>query len=142
MSLPDNFTIYGVLSTHIDKVWDKVLPFLQEAINYSDGEYSLGSVYKALKELDMQLWVVFDGRGEIVTACVTTVVIYPLKKVMWLLFCGGVEMNNWLDKIEVIKQFAKDKGCHDIKIHGREGWTKKLATFGAKRICTVYKIGL
>ncbi len=35
-------------------------------------------------------------------------------------------MNEWVDYLPVVKGWAKEKGCHEMRIYGRRGWAKLL----------------
>jgi hypothetical protein len=141
MSSPANF-LQGVLSTHIDKVWDKVKPLLQKALDYSDGKYGLEDVYRALSQREMQLWLVFDERGEICAICITRVICYPREKRAAIVFASGTGVMEWVHHNETIQAWAKSEGCASLEIYGRPGWEKVLAPYGYQKIHTVLKVNL
>lgn len=129
--------IYGVLSSHIDDVWNQVEPLLSKSLDYADGKYSTGSIYKALKVRDMQLWV--SMRGGLEACCVTEIRFFPLKKVCTVMFCAGKDMDNWLWFLSEVELWAISNGCHSIEVHGRRGWEKIL---GWELISTVIRKNL
>lgn len=128
---------YGVLSDELESVWKLASGFLGPALKYSDGRYSIDDIYQLIKSKDMQLWCVFGF--DMVASVVTQIHVYPRKKVLCVMFCGGVDMGNWVSKIEIIEDFARHKGCSDIEIYGRPGWArclgwKTIYTYMAKRL--------
>jgi transposase len=121
---PSQARLYGVLSSHIDQIWKEVAPLLSQALEYSDGKYSLESIKQALINRDMQLWLSIDGHIE---ACgVTQIVSYPCKKVCNFMFVAGRDMEKWLTFENDIKQWAREHGCQSIELYGRPGWQKIL----------------
>lgn len=132
--------MYGVMSTHIDVIWEDVFEYLEKAILHSDGKYKIEDIYTSLKERDMQLWVAFDNDG-VCAICVTQLIKYPQKKVMYMLFIAGREAINWLHLTDDLAQFARDHGCESIEGYGRPGWEKILPE-GFKKIHTIYRMDL
>jgi hypothetical protein len=73
-----NVRIYGVVvdTPEFYQIWQMAMPFIEKAIEYSDGKYSIDSVFAALLVQDMQLWAIFDDSG-LCGACVTMIVKFP-----------------------------------------------------------------
>jgi hypothetical protein len=128
--------LYGVFSKEIDLVWPEVLSFVEQALEYSDGEYSAEDIYNALKQTDMQLWIAYEI-GKVRAICITQVISYPQIKRLWVLYSAGVEMPKWVHLIQLILEFGKAQGCTAARIFGRPGWEKALKEFGFKKIYTV-----
>ena len=128
----------GILSHEIDSVWEKVSPMLNKALRYSFGKYTTESIREFLKGEQMQLWVGIDYY-EIRAFTITQIVNYPGKKILIIMFAGGSDLSGWLSYIEILKRFAKKKGCDGIEIYGRNGWVKKLKPFGYVHIHNVYR---
>lgn len=133
--------LYGVLSHAIGTVWEEIKPLLIKTLEYADGKYNLDDIYTAIKSRDMQLWVVYDNKG-ILSFCVTQIIIYPRKKVLSMPFVGGVEMLRWLHLTDIIKDFAREKGCDFAEGYARDGWIKVLKPFGFKKTYTIIKADL
>lgn len=117
-------SVYGVLSTDIDLVWDQCVPHLKRAIEYSDEKYSLESIKNGLESRTMQLWVYM--KGDIKACMVTQLVNYPTKRVCLILFLGGSLMHEWLRFMTLIEEWARSNHCEAIEIYGRPGWAKVL----------------
>jgi hypothetical protein len=113
---------YGVLSSSIDDVWKDVKPYLEPAIAYANGKYSIDDIYEAIRDRDMQLWVVFDNKG-LCSALVTYIGIFPRRKILFISYVGGRDVHSWLPLvIENFKAFAKEKDCEQIEALCRPGW--------------------
>ena len=63
------------------------------------------------------------------SAFITEFVIFPQKRVLNLIFCGGdyEELEEMLPSIEA---FAKRAGCKRLYGGGRPGWLRKLKHLG------------
>lgn len=140
---PNNIRMYGVLVDTPDfyEIWPVAKPYIEKAISYSDGKYSIDTVFASLLVKDMQLWVGFDDEGLCAT-CVTTIIKFPLKKVFYLLFIGGRESVTWVHLVENLKLFAKQHECDQIEGYGRPGWEKAAKKFGLEKVHTVFKFDL
>jgi hypothetical protein len=139
--MKDKIRMYGVLDYAIDTVWKEVLPLVERAVGYSYGKFKSEDVYQALKEKEMQLWLMMDNSG--LKACVITQVhIYPQTKVMMFVFAAGEDCKGWVHFIEDYKKFAKEQDCDSIEIYGRRGWGKAMKHLGIQEIHTVFKFDI
>ena len=140
---PNNIRLYGVIADtpEFNQIWDLAKPYIEKAIFYSDGKYSIDSVLSSLLARDMQLWGAFDDKG-LCVACVTSIVKFPLKRVFFLLFIGGRDSVNWLHLIERLKCFAKEHQCDHMEGYGRPGWEKLSKPLGFKKVHTIFKFNL
>lgn len=112
--------IGGVPIEQIMSVWSKVEPLLQRVVKPQTG-FDLMSVLTALQLGQMQLWVVGDFQGVVVTH----VVHRPLQNVLWVQFLAGDHMDDWLDDwITVQEEAARHYNCEAIEFQGRKGWNK------------------
>lgn len=112
----------GVPSDHIDDCWPEVRPWIEIGLGYSDNKYSTHSIYRSLKNKDMQLWVSVNDDVEAV--CVTQIDCHPNKKTCLIFLVAGRNMDNWLHFSNVIETWAKSQGCQSIECYGRPGWEK------------------
>ena len=87
---------------------------------------------------DTLLWIGTQGT-DIVTACTTDVMQRPRCKVLVLTWCGGKDVDTWLeDGLATVERYAKDIGCSHLEIFGRKGWSRKLNS-SWKHGITVYR---
>lgn len=126
--------IYAVFSHQIPEVWEKVLPLVKSALDYSDGKFTPDSVKAALEAREMQLFIV----GENISAiAITQIQQYPAKRVLVFEFCAGKDIDRWLfDLVSEIERWAVEQGCDAIEAVGRPGWEKVL---GWERIHVVVR---
>ena len=133
--------IYGVLSNALDEVWHEVVPFLENAIEYSDGKFSLRDTRENLEKTLAQLWVGYDSEGLCVTF-VTEIIEYPQKRVLLIKFLGGRRFDTWVHRIDFLREFAYEKGCTAIELYGRPGWEKVLKKFSYQKMYSVLVLDL
>lgn len=124
--------IEGVQSEDIDRVWEKVAPLVDRAMEYADGKMETSDIYKGLKDKKMQLWIVDGG------IWVTQIVNYPKSRRMeWMAAAG--EYKNWHENFPLLFDWARAQGCDAVEIGGRKGWGRKL---GFEEIHRVYRVKL
>jgi hypothetical protein len=142
MSSPASPYIQGVLSSAIEQVWDEVKPLLLRALQYADSKYNDEDIFIALKNGEMQLWLVFDDKGDMCAFCITRIICYPREKRAAILFTSGHNVMEWVHFNEVIGAWATSNGCSTLEVYGRPGWEKLLAPYGYEKIHTVLKVKL
>lgn len=129
------------LVSDIDQAWPKAAPFLLPAIELGD-EMTPDQVRDAIKRGDMQL-AVFE-RGESYLAMVTDGVTHGNgRRVMRIVFAGGHGVDDLLPEgMQMMHRAAKSSGCNAIELTGRDGWQKKLADYGFRKVATVMECRL
>ena len=136
----DNAQVTIVPPIHIQMIWEQVEPMLSPAVERSNGRWTTDFVYQSLVSGHKHLWVVFDESAGICCAVVTSVMIYPGKKMLSIDFLGGDKINYWAVKLlEVLNSFAKDAGCNGIEAYARFGFWKWLERDGFEQNCTVFE---
>jgi hypothetical protein len=139
METEKHIEMVGVQSSDIDFVWDKVVPLIERAIYYSYGKWESEDVYHAIKNKDMQLWLILDGIN--IKACIVTqILVYPKDKILMIVFASGSECHEWVYTINEFREYAKEHGCSSVEFYGRDGWWKKMKHLGIKKVYSVYKI--
>lgn len=112
--------IGGVPPEHVMAVWDRIEPLLQRVVKPDTG-HTLDSVRYALLTGAMQLWVIEDFLGLVLTSIEDR----PAEKILFVPFMVGDNMKLWLDDwIEVQEAFGREHGCVALEFSGRKGWNK------------------
>lgn len=118
---------------HIDDVWDSVRNQILPAVKVTNGRYMLYDVYMALKQGAYQLWICFDDEQKIESSVVTSIVDYPSKRVLSVLFVGGKDVARWKDDtMQILVRWAEDNKCAAIESYGRKAWGRIMNTYGIK----------
>jgi hypothetical protein len=76
---------------------------------------------------EWQLWVSADT--EITSVTITALDDYPNGRECCIIICTGVGMSNWVGNLSVIEEWAKSKGCVNIKAICRPGWERVLKDY-------------
>ena len=110
------------LPEHIPEVWDSAKGHLQRALDRGS-RYTLSDIYDGLITSRMQLWVSFNWETRSIEAALVTSIQdgYCL-----LLACGGQNMREWAQWLEIVEKWAREHGCEELRIYGRRGWAKVL----------------
>jgi uncharacterized protein (DUF2126 family) len=130
--------VYGVLSHAIDEVWLEAIPYVHDALNFSDGKYTVDAIYANLKNQTMQLWVAYKNTG-LSAILVTQISNYPTGSRLCLFLFGGDGLDEYMEFFNQIIEGAKEKfNCKTLEIYGRPAWEKKLKHIGFKKIQTIF----
>lgn len=121
--------IRGIQSAAVGEVWPIVSRWIQDALEAGHSLESIDDVREQIEACDYQLWVVYSPGP--VAAFVTRIATGELGSALVAVCLGGRGMHHWLFAVEdVICNFARDKGCKRVSLHGRRGWVRQLAKYG------------
>ena len=108
----------------VDSCWSDASEVLKDAIDMSNGRHTIETTYEGCKLGTMSLYGVFYGDA-ILSYFVTTQVIYPNKKILGIIFCGGDRVIKFIKEIEhFFKLEAIKENCKGLEIIGRKGWDR------------------
>lgn len=128
----------GVQSDMVKETWPAVRGMIKRGLVMESELYRPIDILDNLVKKKMQLWVAIDPEEkEIMAAMVTQLSIYPKGVACWIVLVGGSGMNDWVGFMKVIKLWAKSKGCNRILSFSRDGWIRKLAPYGFKKLRTL-----
>jgi hypothetical protein len=118
-------TVEGVPAATIERVWPRVLPWIERALAEGLGHLDSTDLRAALERRDMQLWIA-RREDAVVAALVTEIVAYPRRKVCRLVLMGGEdgEREAWLPWLPLLEAWARAEGCDLVEIYGRPGWAR------------------
>ena len=97
----------------LDVVWDEVVPLIDAALKYSEGEVLPEDLVGPLTIGKMQLWVAMF-EGSVIAAMITEIVIYPRKRVLRVITIAGKDgrgMSKWYGFLPLIEGFALSNNC-------------------------------
>lgn len=121
--------LIGLQQDEIVGMWPHVRPFVEKAMERTgvihdvDPEY----VLERLKTFDMQCWIGHEN-DRIVVVHISQIQTFEKRNILCIPFTAAVEntIADWLDHIEIFKDFAKAHDCAVVRGGGRLGWIKKL----------------
>ena len=129
----------GIHPDDTNHVWDKVLPMVESAIEYSNGEYTADYLLDCIHSSDAQLWVGHE-QGHIRYVCITSVETFKATgaTILKILLLAGNGIDDWLDSnLPELESWAIDNGATAIWNYGRSGWERKLRPHGFRKVSTV-----
>jgi len=129
--------IEGIRGENVEVWWHLVEEYLNTALEYGLGEYSIGDIKDACISRDMQLWIKFDT--EVQGAFITKIAKYPQKNLLCVILLGGKEFHKWRDEADaLLNAFGKEHNCEYIELFGRKGWGKVLKDIDYKEITRLF----
>ncbi len=117
--------MYLVHASRIDGVWEEVLPFLLDACEFNGGIDTPMDIYKLLLKERKFLWLYYEESLQGIV--ITSIELYPLKKICWVDICTGKNLDNGLKHLPLIEEWGKAQGCDKMFILARPGYERKLS---------------
>ena len=117
----------------LDLVWDEVVPLIEAALKYSEGEVIPEDLVQPIKTGKMQLWVAMSGG--VIAAMITEIVVYPRKRVLRVITIAGKDgrgMSRWYGFLPLVEGFALSNNCSSLEAWTRKGMAKKLTDWEHK----------
>lgn len=126
------YTIVGIPSKDIDECWGTVLPFIERGLEYARECYWAADVCKAVREQDMQLWVLVDKFRTVRGVVVTEIIAYPRRKMVNVFLLAGDDGLSWKDAWFYIEAWSKSVGCDGCTATARPGISRFVKDEGFK----------
>jgi len=117
----------------LELVWDEVVPLIEAALKYSEGEVIPEDLVQPIKTGKMQLWVAMSGG--VIAAMITEIVVYPRKRVLRVITIAGKDghgMSKWYGFLPLVEGFALSNNCSSLEAWTRKGMAKKLTDWEHK----------
>ena len=107
---------------------------IKKALKFSGNHYNLDDVLKQLYEGKAQLWILWnDKRKTKYQGCIVSKILErPNTKSLNLFIVTGQDRKLWQDKINIIEDYAKQKGCSHLETYARPGWSRILKKYNYK----------
>jgi len=129
--------IEGIKGESVEAWWPLVEEYLNTALKYSLGEYSITDIKNACISKNMQLWVKIGKQAK--GAFVTKIAKYPQKNLLIVILLGGDEFQEWRDEADaLLNAFGKENNCEYVELFGRKGWGKMLKDIDYKEVTRLF----
>ena len=129
--------IEGIKGESVEAWWPLVEEYLNTALEYSLGEYSITDIKNACISKNMQLWVKLGKETK--GAFVTKIAKYPQKNLLIVILLGGDEFQEWRDEADaLLNAFGKENNCEYVELFGRKGWGKMLKDIDYKEVTRLF----
>lgn len=111
--------------------WDEIEPFVQLAVNESNGELTTGIIKGKIELRELALATVYDEDELIAVVSFDIIDFDSGLKVLNIQCAGGSQLHDWMERIDSIaNDLAKQHDCTKVYVIGRAGWTRKLKHIG------------
>lgn len=112
--------------TNDPREFQRVAPWLVEALHHAGDTHSLEDVWYAIATGDALLWVTPRA------AVVTQVVVFPRKRVfdVWLAGSAVGGLGEILGLLPAAEAWARGRGISEVIMTGRAGWKRVLQPLG------------
>lgn len=122
----------------VPNVWATCAPLLQRAIDKTQRDFLIDDILRLLLSEDMQLWIWVED-FKIVACCITTITIYPQRKVCQLPYIAGSGLKRFLTCEAQFITWAKAHGCTQFEGFDRGGWLRILQPRGWFKVWTTIR---
>ena len=112
--------------------WGAILPFLERALEYCDGEITAEDLSIFTSQGLMDVWVACE-KEKIWAVAVTEIVQYPRTRVLRLVCLSGEDIKTWKHFDAHIERYAFLQGCKMIEGFTRPGMEKLVRELGWRR---------
>jgi hypothetical protein len=111
----------------VQKVWPLARDLILAAIERTDLS-DFADIEKDVLSGDQLLWLAISDRVE---AAATT---HLSRNICTLTACSGHQRERWLPLFARIEKYAKDEGCHTMRLYGRKGWERVLDGYRVEHV--------
>jgi hypothetical protein len=118
----------------VAKTWPLARDLIKAAIERTELS-DFADIEKDVLSGDQLLWLAISDRVE---AAATT---HLSRNVCTLTACSGHQRERWLPLFARIEKYAKDEGCHTMRIYGRKGWERVLDGYKAEYVILEKSLG-
>ena len=118
---------------------DFVRPMLADIVHRADGKFTERGILEAVAGGYMQMWLGTSSK-EVTVIVLTEITQYDSTRRLCIIAVTGKDRRNWLDNIEILKQYARDNHCSKIEAWARPGWERVLKDW--KKTHVLLEMGL
>ncbi len=111
----------------VAQIWPYAGPMIRAAIERT-GLSDFADIEKDVLAGDQLLWLAVSDHIE---AAATT---HLSRNVCTLTACSGHQRERWLPLFARIEKYAKDEGCHTMRLFGRRGWERVLDGYRVEHV--------
>jgi hypothetical protein len=116
----------------IPVIWPAMEPMIAEVIDTRGQELAIVDVFQNLVAERNQLWL-YGQRAKLQAWAITSISTYAAVKRLRLILLGGENIDEWLQHVDAIEQWALAFGCTEAEAWVRPGLRKKLERFGYEK---------
>lgn len=111
----------------VSEFWPFAGPMIRAAVERTNLS-AFEDIEKQVLAGEQLLWLAWSEQIE---AAATT---HLSRNVCTLTACSGHQRERWLPLFETIEKYARDEGCHTMRIYGRRGWERVLDGYRVEHV--------
>lgn len=105
--------------TDIREEFERCKPWIESSLEYGAQTHTFEDIWDEVVSGKAQFWPAKHG------CFVTEVEVYPRKRNLHIALAGG-KMDQLMEMVDSLEEFAKAVDCQSITISGRKGWARVL----------------
>lgn len=131
--------------SEVQGVWPKIRKYVVGVEEIADGRATVIDIFSDIMDGKMLLWVVFKtdpetNDTEFLAFSCTSIRDYPKKRVLFIDYIGGDNMDLWLGNLnETLSTFGASQECEGLEAIGRRGWERAIKKIGWLPVYTIYE---
>lgn len=122
----------GIPIENIETIW----PMVSHYLDKQDADYGKEDFKGKCLRGDYILWVGRNGK----VAVILEVSDYHKGKECDIVVLAGEGINDWINELSEIEEWAKRSGCNRMILTGRQGWVKVLKDYKVKTLTMVKRL--
>ena len=111
-------------------IWDEIRPFIQEAAQYAEWEFTVASTKEAIRKGLQQVWTV-RSNGDIKFVWVTEIVEQAERKAVIVFAAAGIQKYGW-EFWNYMSTWMKGNGIEEAEVFCRPSMARLLRRKGLK----------
>ena len=111
----------------VEENWTIVAPYILQAVGEEVDKTDVEYIKAAAQRGVAQIWVIHRAK-HIEAVLVTETAFYGGRRTLVLRWLAGVEVEEWLDLLSYVEDWAYANQYERIEVWGRKGWEKVLRT--------------
>lgn len=124
-------------ASKVDDVWHVVAPWIAQAIGDSDTWSDLEAIKDNAKRGFSHIWIGRKPNQEVDVVFVSETWFLDGRRAFVIRWLTGKDMNEWIEDLEYIENWASSNGYQSVHIWGRPGWQRVCKPLGYKHEFTV-----
>jgi len=136
-----NLNIRYVANTHTAQMWPRIEKYVQSAMEYSHGDYTIDQIRLLINTGQWLLMVAVDEQGEVHGAAASSFLNYPNSRVAFITFIGGKLISNQ-ETFKQMSDILKQHGATKIQGMARPSIARLWKRYGFQERTTLVEVKL
>lgn len=134
-----NLAIRYVANTHTAQMWPQIEKYVQSAMEYGHGDYTLDQIRLLINTGQWLLMVAIDEEGLVHGAAASSFLNYPNSRVAFITFIGGKLISNQ-ETFKQMSDILKQHGATKIQGMARPSIARLWKRYGFQERTTLVEV--